>query len=208
MAEFKVRPDSTALATSMAQLDQKLGKMARGEVNPRAIYRELEEQHARLLQGNAWPGASSVKGHHQVPVVFRVGGTIVKMKWDVLPDVGGLTVLAVCPACYYNAPTQVDTSKATKPIAVDNQLARLMGDPEADKKLVPFRMSHPAFHAYVDDSNPRRPLLTIQETIRCPNHYRCSFVVRVREGIAERVSSKITKSSEKRPITGPLVKVK
>lgn len=205
-----IRPDGAGLANAMARLDQQIGKMARGEANPAVLRRQLEARHAELLQGNAWPGASSVKGHVMTPVIYRqLNGFVSKMMWDVLPDVGGLTVLAVCPSCYLMAPTQVDVKKATKPIAVDNQLARLMGDPEADKKLVPFRMSYPAFHCYLDDSNSRRkPRLTITETIRCPNHYRCSFIVRVNEGIAERVSSKVTNSTTKRPITGPLIKVK
>ena len=105
------------------------------------------------------------------------------------------------------APTQVDTKKATRPIAVDNQIARLMGDPEADRKLVPFRMSHPAFHCYLEEVRGKQRL-TITETIRCPNHHRCSFIVRVNESIAERVSSKVVSGAVKNPITGPLVIVK
>ena len=102
MSDFEVKggPSGAALATAMAQLDRKLGAMARGEADPKRLYRELEAQHASVVQGNAWPGASSVKGHIQVNVVYRQrDGFLVKMKWDVMPDVGGLTVLAVCPAC-------------------------------------------------------------------------------------------------------------
>lgn len=208
--KFMVSPDASAFAKASVELEGQLGKMARGEVNPRQLYKDLEAQHASLVQGNAWPGASSVKGHRQVPIVYRqLGGFLVKMKWDFLPDIGGPTVLAVCPACYYNAPTNVNTKNATKPIAVDNQLARLVGDPEADKKLVPFRLSYPAFHCYLNETGGKLRL-TIQETIKCVNHYRCSFIVKVRDSIAERVSSRVFRSTEGKggPLKGPLIIVK
>lgn len=205
---MKLRPNAMGAMRQISQVRKEVNDMVVGQENPKRTLKKMISRYYASLQRYTWPGASSVEGHKIVKIAYTSSGQTAILSWDYIPSPSGATILAMCPECYRIAPSQVDTNKITKPVFVDGQLGRRPGDPMADQKIVPFQLSYPTFHCWIDDRNPRKTLLSVREVIRCPDYSRCGFVVRINDGVARRVSTNLRSTSKGGPITGPVIVVK
>lgn len=194
--KVKVRADVERLMRAEAEIREKLAKMSRGELHPDQVRKDLLRRYYRGLMTAGGPGASSVKGHKWATVIYRFDGDDVYLDWEWLPGPDGRPmVLGFCPKCYQIAPTTADVRNATTPIFLENQLARIKGDPDADMKFVPFRIESSTHHMEMDEFGR----LSIREPVHCPDRRRCSWSVRVVDGVAHRIERRLSRAQSYAP---------
>lgn len=197
----RVGANADSYMRAVADIRRRVQGMAEGKVDPNQLRRELLRKYSRGLMTAAGPGRSSVRGHKWATVVHRIGGEWVQLDWEWLPGPDRRPmVLGFCPECWRLAPQGVKAANATKPLFVESQLARAVGDREADAKFVPFRIESSTHHMEMDDRNR----LTIREPVHCPDKRRCSWSVRITDGIAERISRALVRPGSRRA-KGPLI---
>lgn len=203
-AALKVGADPGKAMRAIDGIWKKVTEASQGGRDPAELRRELIRDYYRGLQRAAFPG-TGVKGHKLVDVAYRTfSGTDVVVSWDFMPGPNGPMVLGLCPECHRIAPSSAQKENTTRPLFFENQLARAPGDPEADRKYSYFRTE--GLQVELDDYDR----LTIREIVRCPEHRRCGWIVRVTDGVASRTSGRLSRSSSDKggeggPIRGPLI---
>lgn len=216
---WQMRPDpGQKFAKRAARIQQQLHNMATGKKSPAVLRRELEAEYMQMLHRREFPEVANIKGAKMLTVIYKApSGEPVKLYFDYLPSDQGVMVLGICPECFVNAPTQVDFRTRTKATFIEQRLAWIKGNPEADAKVVTFQLTPTNFTITLDGPNKDR--LTVREPIVCPSGRhgpeqriirRCDAVYRIENGIMERRSRVIRSGGDgtKRPITGPLIIVK
>lgn len=212
---FKIMQDATAFMALKSKVEKRVGQWARGEVDSTRVRRELEREYQRMLHKKRMPHAPNIAGAVELEIFWKEAKDhVVSIFWDWIPTPTGPMCVGVCPKCFMSAPMSVDANKRTRPTLFEEQLYFLKGDPEADAKLVTFKLQSPVFHIYKDE----RHRLTVREIVRCPSGRhgkdqkairRCDWAVRIEDGIASAVTHRgVLKPGESRGITGPLVLVK
>jgi hypothetical protein len=185
------------------KIKKRVQAMAEGKEDPAKLRRDLERYYMQRMTSRSFGGQTpQAKGAKYIDVLWAQGpGQFYRMVWEWRPNsIGGPSmVMGICPKCLIRAPSQVDVGERTKPVLVEGRLGWARGNPEADAKEVTFRLVHPIFHMRLDPQDR----LTVREIVRCTSGRhgpeeklvgeRCDWAVRVEDGIASSVSSKILK---------------
>jgi len=204
--KVRVGPDAAKTMAAIADVKRQVSDMVVGKRDPEQVRRSLIRRYYKGLMQAANPGASSVRGHRWAKVACHVGGTDIVIDWEYMPGPGGRPmVLAFCPKCYWLAPTQVRTADATKPVFYEEQLARVPGNPESDKKFVPFQIQATSPNEIYFDDNDR---LCIDRLITCPQAARiCGWTIKISHGVASEQPKRgrILRPNEPKAPTGPLI---
>jgi hypothetical protein len=214
---YKIKNTADVSDKGLAEIRRKFEGAMNGSEDPKKVRAYLEQKYQESIHQFVWPGAGDVPGRKMIRVVYRTGGrdnqSPMRLYWEFLPSLEGPMVLCMCPECFMQAPAHVDTKSGTQPTIIDGYIARIQGNPEADNKVVPFSLQAPNFtismHTVTDNNGKPRDLLTIKEQIRCPNHYRCGFIVKCEDSIVTKTSRVFRRGAEpgKRQ-AGPLIIVK
>jgi hypothetical protein len=215
---YTLRPDALKYTAMVAKLEQQLHNMATGKENPTALRRKLEAQYMQMLHRRTIR-ASNIDGAKMLKVIYKRPGENVTLFMDYLPSDTGIMVLGICPECFVNAPVGINHETRTKATFIEQRLAWIKGNPEADSKVVTFQISSSTFTISLDGPNKNR--LTVREPVVCPSGRhgpeqrlaglrKCDAVYRIENGIMERRSRILRNSGDgkKRPITGPIIIVK
>jgi len=205
-AGTKVRVGANAAAAYAAMEDVKrqVQEMAIGNVNPDEVRRNLLRRYYKGLMHAAHPGASSVRGHRWAKVACRVNSVDIVIDWEYMPgQYGRPMILAFCPVCYWIAPMGARTADATRPVFIDNQLGRVPGNPESDKKFVAFQIQATNDREIYFDGDDR---LCIDRLVECPQAKSiCGWIIKISNGIASRQPRRIFRANEQMALTGPII---
>lgn len=212
-----VRPDAHNFLRMKAQVEHQLKLFSEAKEPSSVVLKRLERIYMRMHQRRVMQ-EMNIKGAKLLKILYKrtVSGEVVTLYWDWVPGPMGPMLIGICPECFVNAPMQVDPLTQTKPTFFDSRLAWIKGNPEADAKVVTFRLTSPLYYMRIDDHEP--PRLTVREIVRCPGAKhgpnekivrRCDWAVRVQDGIASQVGRSIVRGSGAGgAIRGPLIIVK
>lgn len=191
----------------IALIKQRVQAMSEGKEDPGILRRDLELYYQRQMTQRSYGGKlPEVKGAKWITLIYWISqAQQYSMTWQWLPNSAGgpAMVTGLCPECMRRAPSQVDVTQRTKPVIVEGRLGWMPGNREADAKEVTFRLCSPIFHMRLDEKDR----LTVREIVRCTSGRhgptaqlagdRCDWAVRIEDGIATKVSSRIVRPGAK-----------
>lgn len=200
---------------ALGVIKRRVQNMVEGKEDPAKLRRDLERYYMQRMANRSFGGRTpQMAGARYIKMIWvRSPGDLYEMTWEWRPNSAGgpAMVLGYCPKCLIRAPSQVDTAERTKPVFVEGRMGWLQGNPEADAKDVTFRLCSPIHHLRLDPQGR----LTVREIVRCESGRhgpeqrlvgeRCDWAVRIEDGIATPVSSRILNPKSAAPTGGQIV---